>query len=39
MFNCTPSQLYRENAEILRIMHIYDRGNPQKDEGGGDDGQ
>jgi hypothetical protein len=39
MFHCTPSQFYEESAEILRIMAIYDRGNPQKDEGGEDDGQ
>jgi hypothetical protein len=39
MFSCTPGQLYEENAEILRIMSIYDRGNPQKDEGGEGDGQ
>lgn len=39
MFSCRPSQLYEEDAEILRIMAIYSRGNPQREEGGGDDGQ
>lgn len=35
-FSCLPSQLYQEDAEFLRLLHIYNRGNPKRDEEGGD---
>jgi hypothetical protein len=40
-FGCLPSQLYQEDAELLRLLNIYTRGNPKRDdkEGGGFDDQ
>lgn len=38
MFSCTPSQLYQEDAEIIRLASIYYRGNPPR-EGGAEHGE
>lgn len=32
MFHCLPSQLDEEDAEIVRLVNILARGNPQKEE-------
>ena len=39
MFSCTPAVFREQDAEILRLMRIYQRGNPpQENEGSGTDG-
>jgi len=38
MFSCLPSQFLAEGAEVVRLMTIYHRGNPPKEEGGEGDG-
>lgn len=30
-FHCLPSQLYAEGADFLRLLTIYQRGNPAKE--------
>ncbi len=38
MFSCTPAVFREQDGEILRLMMIYFRGNPQKEEGSDTDG-
>lgn len=35
MFSCTPSQLNKEDADIIRLVSIYHRGNPPQEGGNG----
>lgn len=36
MFSCTPGVFRQEEAEILRLMAIYHRGNPPREDEGSD---
>ena len=40
MFHCLPSQLYKEDAELMKLIVIEKMGRrPDKQEGGEDDGE
>lgn len=36
-FHCLPSQLEEEQAEIIRLVQIQQKGHPEKDKGGQED--